>query len=375
LISCQDFDQNEPVLISNQNVVIFTSQIANKNDSVTSKDSVISKDTVSTVVIPPPPTIPPPTPPTITNTIIPTITTTNKTSSPYSISDPIIWNGVSDKTISHLEISNLKGASIELINCKNIRIEYCKLGPSKGEGVTLYNCTNITVENCYMESISTGVSAVESFAIKVNYNDVKNVMGPFPRGQMVQFDEVTGSGSSISYNVCENIAGQSHPEDAISLFKSHGTANDPIKVIGNWIRGGGPSISGGGIILGDYGGSYINVENNILVDAGQYGIAITAGNNLTIKNNKIYSRKQSFTFWGLMSYIQYSNPTYSNTIMNNQVNFTNKDGVLRNLWDDGKAGEISGWSSNIYNSNLNATILPSIILGKAATKAFETKSI
>ena len=287
-------------------------------------------------------------------------------SGPYEPSAPIRLQDVSNRTISNLEISNPNGICIRLINCSNITIQNCKLGPSKEEGVYLYNCTNVKITNCSMEAISTGLSAVESFSIQFNYNDVKNVKGPFPRGQMSQFDDVTGAGSSVSYNILENIAGESSPEDAISLFKTHGTVDSPVKVIGNWIRGGGPSLSGGGIILGDYGGSYINVENNILVDPGQYGIAITAGTNLTIKNNKIYARQQSFTFWGLMSYIQYPDPTHSNTIMNNEVNWKNHQGILRNFWDDGKGGVIAGWSTNVYNPNLNTSILPTKIIGRAA---------
>jgi hypothetical protein len=362
--SCQDSELSEPYLISESKTISTTDTILALRDTLTNKDTLATKDTLTTnetpTVAEPPITIENPTP--------------NQITSPYKISEPIVWNGVSNKTISYLEIKNPKGASIQLINCTNIKIEYCKLGPSKGEGVAIYNSTNISVTNCTMDSIATGVSAVESFSIKVDYNDVRNVVGPFPRGQMAQFDEVSGAGSSISYNVCENIAGKSRAEDAISLFKSHGTAAQPIKVVGNWIRGGGPSLSGGGIILGDYGGSYINVEDNILVDPGQYGIAITAGNNLTIKNNKIYGRQQSFTFWGLMSYIQYPDPTHSNTISNNEVNWKNHQGIARNFWDDGKGGLINGWSTNAVNLNLNTSILPTTIIGKALKKAIESKS-
>lgn len=281
----------------------------------------------------------------------------------YKSSAPISLNGIKNKIISNLKIQNPKGDCIRLINCSNITILNCKLGASSGEGIAIYNSKNITVTNCTMESVRTGVLAVESKSIKVIYNDVKNVLGPFPRGQMVQFDEVNGNGNSISFNAFENLPGQSNPEDAISLFKSHGTPADPIKVVGNWIRGGGPSISGGGIITGDYGGSYILVENNILVNPGQYGIAITSGHYITIKNNKIYAKKQPFTFWGLMSYIQYPISTHSNTISNNEVNWKNHQGISRNFWDDGKSGDISGWETNTYNPYLNDSILPSKIIG------------
>ena len=282
----------------------------------------------------------------------------------YKDSSPIALDGVSNQTISGLKITNPGGHCIKLSNCSNITIQNCKLGPSKGEGVFLSNCTNITVTNCSMESVESGVVADVGTGIKVTNNDVKNVQGPMPRGQMVQFGNVTGSGNSISYNVVENILGQSHPEDEISLYMSNGTAQDPIQVIGNWIRGGGPSTSGGGIMTGDMGGSNVLVQDNILVNPGQYGITISSGTNITIKNNKIFSDKLAFSNIGLSAYKQYAIETSGNTIMNNQVNYTNKDGVLNNMWNAGNCGVISGWDTNTYDPNLNSSILPAKIIGR-----------
>jgi len=293
-------------------------------------------------------------------------------SGPYTDSSPIVLDGISNKTISKLKITNSSGHCIKLSNCSNITIQSCKLGPSKGEGVFLSNCTNITVTNCSMESVESGVVADIGSGIKVIYNDVKNVQGPMPRGQMVQFGNVTGSGNSISYNVAENINGQSFPEDAISLFMSKGTAADPIQVIGNWIRGGGPSTSGGGIMTGDEGGSYVLVQDNILVNPGQYGITISSGDHITIKNNKIYSDKEPFSNIGLSAYRQYEILTTANTIMNNEVNFTNKDGVLNCLWNAGNCGDIAGWETNMHNANLKANILPTKIIGRAQGSVTET---
>jgi len=156
----------------------------------------------------------------------------------FTDSSPIVLDGASNQTISGLRITNTSGHCIKLSNCSNITIQKCKLGPSKGEGVFLSNCKNITVIDCTMESVESGVVADVGSGIKVLNNDVKNVQGPMPRGQMVQFGNVSGTGNSISYNVVENILGQSYPEDEISLFMSNGTADDPIKIIGNWIRGG-----------------------------------------------------------------------------------------------------------------------------------------
>jgi len=283
----------------------------------------------------------------------------------FSDSEPIKWDGINNQIINQLKITNPTGHCISLCNCSNITIQNCKLGPSKNEGVYLYNCSNITVINNSMDSIDSGVVADGCTGIKVINNDVKNVQGPMPRGQMVQFGNVYGTGNSISYNVVENIQGQSFPEDEISLYMSNGTPEDPIKVIGNWIRGGGPSTSGGGIMTGDMGGSYVLVKDNILVNPGQYGITISSGDHIVISNNMIFSEQKPYSNIGLSAYKQYDIVTNSNTIMNNEVNFKNKDGVLNCLWNAGNCGDITGWDTNMHNSNLNASILPDKIIGRA----------
>lgn len=308
---------------------------------------------------------------TITQTAATTTTVTN--GSPYTVSAPIALDGKSNMTISYLEITNPSGHCIKLSNCSNITIQYCKLGPSKGEGVFLSNCTNITVRDCSMEYVESGVVADIGSAIKVLYNDIKNVQGPMPRGQLVQFGDVNGAGSSISYNVGENILGQSYPEDAISLCRSNGTATSPIQVIGNKIRGGGPSGSGGGIMSGDLGGSYVLVKDNILVNPGQYGLTVSSGHDIEISNNKIYSTKLPFSNVGLSAYKQYDISTYNITISNNAVNFTNKDGVLNDMWNANNCGTVVGWSTNFHDSNLTASVLPTVMMGGALQRAIASK--
>ena len=283
----------------------------------------------------------------------------------YTASLPIVWNGQSNKMINNLAIANSTGHCISLINCSNITIQNCKLGPALKNGVYLYNCTNIKITNCTIDSVSTGVSANLSTAIKVTYNDIKNVIGPYPQGQMTQFNEISGGDNSISYNVAENVTGQSNPEDVINLYKSNGIAGNPIQVVGNWIRGRGTSSSGGGINAGDNGGSYMLIKDNILVNPGSYGITITSGTNITISNNKIFAAKHSYNYFGLMIRNQYSTTCSSNTVMNNEINYMNATGQLRNMYDEGTCGGVVGWNTNVYNANLSALILPTKIIGRA----------
>lgn len=347
--SCQD-SQFEELYTDNTTSVATPPIVPATKDTTVVSIPVVTKDTV---VVPPTPTNP-------------------KPATPYKISEPIVLRDAKNVTISNLQITNPNGNCITLINCSNITIQDCKLGPSKGEGVSISNSTNITVTYTTMESVRTGVYAGTSSGIKVLYNDVKNVTGPMPRGQMVQFDKVSGAGNRISYNVAENIAGKSTPEDVISLYKSNGTAADPIKVVGNWIRGGGPSNSGGGIMTGDGGGSYILVEDNILVNPGQYGLSISGGHHITIRNNKVFSQQFPFSNVGIFAWNQYSSESHSNTISNNEVNFTNKNGSRNNWWNNGNMGTISGWSTNVYNAQLTANVLPAVIIGKAEKHAIES---
>lgn len=293
-------------------------------------------------------------------------------SGPYTTSAPITWSGINNQTISGLAIKNTSGHCISLTNCSNITIQKCKLGPSLREGVNLYNCTNITIVNCAIDSVETGLYAAKSSTIKFTDNDVRNVQGPYPKGQMAQFDNVSGGGNSISYNACENITGQSNPEDVISLYMSGGLATDRLQVIGNWIRGGGPSNSGGGIMTGDNGGSYILIKDNILVNPGQYGIAIASGTHISIKDNKVYSAKLPFSNVGIYAFNQYPTECSSDTVMNNTVNWTYKDGQLNNLYNNGSCGVVTGWATNAYDKDLNASVLPAKIIGRAPAVVTES---
>ncbi len=277
---------------------------------------------------------------------------------PYISFFPVVLSYRNDVTISGLQIYNTDGDCIQLINCRNIKIVKCRLGYSAGCGISLVNCENITINDCRIDSVATGVYAVDSHGISVTNITVQNVQGPLPRGQMVQFNNVSGTGNRVNYNICENIADKSKPEDAINMYKTNGTAADPVQVTGNWIRGGGPSLSGGGIMAGDNGGSYIVVKNNILVNPGQYGIAIAGGNNIQILGNIIYSKQQQFTNVGLYIWNQYKTACALNTISGNKINWVNKAGEPADMWDGSNCGKVAGWDDNNLHANITDSILP-----------------
>ncbi|MGZ3813436.1 MAG: right-handed parallel beta-helix repeat-containing protein [Mucilaginibacter sp.] len=283
--------------------------------------------------------------------------TAGNTTISYTTTPAITLNDKHD-----MVIRNVATTSITLNNCYNITIRNCKVGPNKLTGIQTYQCTNVQIDSCYIFNVSTGVYALDSKKISVTNCQAKNMQGPYPKGAFVQFDNVSGGGCNVSFNKFENILGQSYPEDAISMYKSNGLPSDPIIIDGNWIRGGGPSLTGGGIMLGDNGGSNIIARNNILIDPGQYGMAVSGGTNMSIVNNTIYGKSQPFTNVGLYYWNQSGLPSSNITISGNKVNFTSpKYGVNNTYLGSGNVTP-TGWGTNILNAKIDESILPSNII-------------
>jgi nitrous oxidase accessory protein NosD len=296
--------------------------------------------------------------------VVMTTLTTNAVSADLKKSEPLLIDRKADVTISGLEIANPEGNGITIRNSKRIRIEGCKIGPCRGEAVNIYACEGITVAGNRFADVSTGVYALESRCIEVIGNRCLNVHGPFSRGQLAQFDKVTGGGNRISHNLALNTLGKSHPEDVINIYKSSGTEDDPIQVVGNRIRGGGPSGSGGGIMTGDGGGAHIVVRDNVLVDPGQYGIAIAGGRHVQILDNKIFGKRQPFTNVGIYVWNQSKAPSDGHKVKANQVRWFNKDGMENPCWDARNCGTVAGWDDNDWHANLDDRLLPTDLLGK-----------
>ncbi|HVW15946.1 MAG TPA: right-handed parallel beta-helix repeat-containing protein [Mucilaginibacter sp.] len=303
--------------------------------------------------------------------------TTTKVVSAYKYSAPIVLRNQSNLTISGDSINGGSVPCISLSNCHNIHITNCRLQNGttiNSTGVNIANCTGITVDNCMISKVSTGVYAQDSQTINVNTNQFLNMMGPYPRGAYVQFNNVSGSGNRIQNNKGENVAGQSNPEDGISLYKCNGLPADPILVSGNMLRGGGPSTTGAGITVGDQGGSYQTVTNNIVVNTGTDGMQVAGGTYINMSNNTIYGTATSISHVGL-GFGNYSGLPCNNITM----------GGNKIKWMCGKASDLAyypkgttsvekdesyqtsltkpaGWGTNILGAPLNASVLPATLI-------------
>jgi len=281
-------------------------------------------------------------------------------------SPAIAWTGRQHATIDALRIS--APLSVELSDCSDITISACDL-----HAIQLVNCTHIIVANSYLhdaltcgvdadrcqdllvqgnriERVVSGLYALDSQEVKMVGNSVMNVQGPFPSGHLVQFDHVTGTDNAISYNYAVNEWGKSHPEDVISLRKSHGTAASPIWVADNYVMGdpdkGSQDMSrtGSGIMLGDNGGDYLTCYRNVVINAGQVGIAVAGGNSISVEDNLIYGAQSNVSNVGIYVWNQSGLPSGAITLKGNRVQWTNKDGEPSPWWDGGGSApvELSG---------------------------------
>lgn len=279
---------------------------------------------------------------------------------------PTTYTNLSGLTIEGLRYTNKSGSILVFKDCKNITIRNCYFGSSSGEAISIENGESITIENNLFANNKGGIYALKTNgSLVIKNNQFINTKGPVPRGQYIQLDACTGSGNIIENNKGESWPGESDPEDLISLFKSSGTEESPILVRNNIFRGGGPSSSGGGIMTGDTDGGYVTVENNILVDPGQYGIAAAGGKKIIIRNNKVFARSQHFTNVGIYVWAQADVPCSDIEVSNNQVNYTKGNIQIpakNNFWDGENCGTITGLETNKFTLTLEDLNMPAHLI-------------
>ncbi len=295
---------------------------------------------------------------------------------------PIVIDGERDVVIQNVQVSNSNGPCIQIKNsAQNILIENSEIGPCSGHGIDAewsygidirnsyihdtggvniqtYEVVGLNVYNNWLERGTSLVHSSTSYQVRVTHNMFLNAKGPYPEGHFVIFDSVAGEGNRINCNVGENIMGQGNPQDAINLYKSSGDPTDPIQVVGNKIKGGGPSTSGSGIMVGDSAGGHVLIKDNILIDPGQVGIGLSGGHHIQALNNLIYARQQPFTNTGVYvwNWNNHDPNCYSHTVQGNSVNWTHKTGFKNPNWDGGNCGLIAGWHNNTWDSNIGPSI-------------------
>jgi parallel beta-helix repeat protein len=124
---------------------------------------------------------------------------------------------LNNRVFKNLRISNSSGHGIQLSGCTNITIENCTVVNSVGNGIDGFSTSGVTIRNCVFENNQTGIYLSTCTKVVVENNNFKNAQGPYPRGQAVQFNAVTGAGNKIACSYIINELGRSNAEDAINL--------------------------------------------------------------------------------------------------------------------------------------------------------------
>jgi hypothetical protein len=286
---------------------------------------------------------------------------------PLQPQKPLAVSGRKDQVIQGLRITvepeSDKGEPLLRIDrCENLTVLCCEIGPGK-KAVRVTNSTNVKILNCWIhdapgqpgvvaessrellvqgcriERVQSGVYALSSGAVKVIGNYVEDCLGPMPRGQVVQFDKVTGAGSVVAENYGINFCDKSTPEDMISLYKSEGTAEAPILIENNYLAGDpikgstSKSKSGSGIMLGDGGGARLLVRGNVLIAPGQVGIGICGGSHIAVEKNVIFGLSSNVANVGIYVWNQSKQPGTGVTVTGNVVAWWNAKGGKSSFWD------------------------------------------
>jgi hypothetical protein len=239
------------------------------------------------------------------------------------------------------------GAAILVEASREVRVEDCAFidlwdpgvaGLQPRIAVEARNSQQVSVSDSLFEFVASGLYAYQSQGVVFTRNTVMNILGPFPRGQAVQFNGVSGPGNRIAGNFVRNEAGVSQPQDCVNLFQSSGTAESPILVEENYLTGDpvqgsqGKSSSGSGIMAGDGGGGFQIIRNNRLDSPGQVGIGVASGREIQICGNTVRGVKSDVSNVGIAVWNQYRAPGGPVVVVSNVVGWTDRNGKPNGIW-------------------------------------------
>lgn len=243
----------------------------------------------------------------------------------------------------------------------NIIIENNFFDESEGLAIYVNTGSSVTIRNNVCANNNWGMLIQRTTGnVKIINNQFLNMIWDRQvqgccRGQLIFYDGCSGSGNEATGNRGENFVGESYNEDLVNTFGSGGTVASPLLIKDNIFRGGGPSLTSGGIIGGDVGSSNVLITGNKLVNPGWYGFQFVSGTNLTFANNQVYSESFPWSRIGFLIYRIVGYPACSGITVgtSNWSNFKRESGSLFNFETDGTCGAITGPSTGQTLASMN----------------------
>ena len=262
-----------------------------------------------------------------------------------STTEPVFIENSDIRGRGHLIATTVAHVKVIVRNTRGVGINPGVAGQTPGRFFAGDDCDRVTIEHCdlqdtagiYFLGYGGAFGPEETFTIR--FNRASNIDGRksdghggfmdfnrrhllkggewekgFVEVQFVQFDKVRHvPGIDIGWNQIINKPGNSRVEDNVSIYLSSGTPRSPIRIHDNLICGvytieparhSGQdadyrhdwSYSGGGIMLGDGTAAapkdataHVEAFGNVIISTTNYGIAISAGHDLTFHDNRIIS--------------------------------------------------------------------------------------
>lgn len=239
---------------------------------------------------------------------------------------------------------------LSFIQCKQVSLLNCIFISAATEAkvaITLNACEDVIIRHCKF-SDTNPIYAYKSKDLVIEKNEAFDITAAKPRGQFFQANACKGPITIIN-NTMTNTGKKVMVEDFINLYKTYGTKEDPCLVVNNSIYGNhGTSATGGGIMLGDNGGAWQEARNNLLVNAGQYGVAVAGGANMVIKGNRVYGSRSPISNVGIYVWAQKSAPLSEILVSDNKVDYTTKQGVKNPFWLGGDAKNVTTVRGNDF---------------------------
>jgi len=244
----------------------------------------------------------------------------------------------SNVVLTNLEIGPCAGIGVD-IQGSNVQILNSHIHDTTGVGVFVENKNSLIAGNV-IERVATGVYALLTQSVSVISNTFTTMRGPMPRGQCVQFNNVTGEGNQIIGNQCAGAL-----SDSFNIYQSSGTATFPILIEANTSTGGSTMSSASGIVLGDAGGTYQSAIGNTLSNTGGVGLAIAGGSYMTAIRNTITGSQAPWTNVGLYVWGQGTGvPCDNEVVLANKITWVNSAGESNPRWNGGNCGVLTPFS-------------------------------
>jgi hypothetical protein len=214
----------------------------------------------------------------------------------------VVRAGAADVVIARNQIGPCAGDAVRVDGAAGVRIEGNNIASADRNAIVAVDSSQLTIRNNWIDKASTGIRAVRTTPVEIDFNGGINIRGAFPDGQLVQFDNVRalpGHSNTVQCNAIDATVGAPDPnktqatprirtEDLVSMWQSHGLPESPIVISWNRLKGGS-SFTGSGIMVGDGDGSHIDVLDNHVVNPWNAGIGVAGGRNIRIQRNKVFS--------------------------------------------------------------------------------------